>query len=129
MASDTRDADSEVTGTNPQLPQDEEIPKRRRRKAKHDFPQTQAGKLWDAFGNPDEPINTMPGGGYKTAGGRPKAYTWKDMVSLSKEDANRFWRTGCSRDALLVGIGGAGAVGGARFIWGGTVVEAGSSAL
>ena len=99
--------------------EEQQQPQRRRRKPKHDFPQTQAGKLWDAFGNPEEPINTMPGGTYNTAGGRPREYTWRDVFSLTKEDANRFWRTGCANDALTVGMLGGAGVMGARFIWGG----------
>ncbi|KKY15636.1 hypothetical protein UCRPC4_g06223 [Phaeomoniella chlamydospora] len=87
-----------------------------RRKPKHDFTQTQAGKLWDAFGNPEQPVNTMPGGTYNTAGGRPTDYTWKDVFTFGKTDIERFYKGGCSRDALLVGIGAGGSVGGLMWI-------------
>lgn len=104
------------TEDNTMVAQDEDITRRRRRKPKHDFPQTQAGKLWDAFGNPEEPINTMPGGTFNTAGGRPGEYSWKDAFTFTKSDFENFYKKGCARDALLVGIAGGGTVGGLTFI-------------
>ena len=85
---------------------------------KHDFPKTQAGKMWDALGNPDEPINTMPGGMVNTAGGRPAAVTWRDAFKFSKFSKRDldFYRTQCARDSLLVGIGAGGGIGGLRII-------------
>src|SRR5271163_2041357 len=99
MADDTRQSDqtSNENGTEP------EFRRPRRPKPKHDFPKTQAGKLWDAFGNPEEPVNTMPGGMVNSAGGRPPEVTWRDAFKFSEVDATRWYRTTCSRDSLLVG--------------------------
>lgn len=115
MADDTRQNDRP-----PSTDADEvEYRKLRRPKPKHDFPKTQAGKLWEAFGNPEEPVNQMPGGTYNSAGGRPKEVTWRDAFKFSefnKEGRPAFYQTGCGRDSLMVGIGAGGAVGGLRFI-------------
>ena len=78
--------------------------------------------MWEALGNPDEPPNTMPGGMVNTAGGRPREVTWRDAFSFSRQDLTRFYRTQCSRDSLLVGIGAGGAVGGGRFIASGMIM-------
>jgi cytochrome c oxidase assembly protein subunit 20 len=119
MAEDTREPEP-PQGDNASQ---EEARRPRRPKPKHDFPKTQAGKLWDAFGNPDEPINTMPGGTYNSAGGKPKEVTWRDALKFSefnKEGRPAFYQTSCARDSLLVGIASGGAVGGLRFIVKGT---------
>ncbi|KIV89702.1 hypothetical protein PV10_07083 [Exophiala mesophila] len=120
MADDTRDTKAPPATADPSSPPapDAEEPRRPRRpKPKYDFPQTQVGKLWDAFGNPDEPINTVPGGTYNSAGGKPKEVTWRDAFNFSYGPGGPAWyQTQCSRDSLLVGIGAGGAVGGSRFI-------------
>lgn len=77
--------------------------------------------MWDAFGNPNEPANSMPGGMINSAGGRPKEVTWKDAFSAfthksDNPNAPAFYQTGCARDALLVGIGTGGGAGGLHFI-------------
>lgn len=114
MADDTRQPEHvSESGDAPQ-----EVRRPRRPKPKHDFPQTQAGKLWEAFGNPDEPINALPGGKFNSAGGKPAEVTWKDAFKFDafKKDGPQFYQTPCARDSLLVGIGAGGAVGGLRFI-------------
>ncbi|KAK5056101.1 hypothetical protein LTR84_012654 [Exophiala bonariae] len=89
----------------------------RRPRPKHDFPQSQAGKLWDAFGNPAESANTLPGGTYNSAGGKPAPVTWRDAFNFSYDAKGPAWyQVPCARDSLLVGIGGGGAVGGLSFI-------------
>lgn len=90
-----------------------------RKKSKHDFPKTQAGKMWEAFGNPADPINEMPGGTYNSAGGKPKEITWKDVFDWKFSDVKRFYRVPCARDALLVGLVGGASVGGLTTIIGG----------
>lgn len=115
MAEETSPQDSSTS----QQPEELAVRRPRRPKPKHEFPQTQAGKLWEALGNPEEPANTMAGGMVNTAGGKPPEVTWRDAFrfsQFSKADLTRFYRTQCSRDALLVGIGAGGAVGGLRFI-------------
>jgi Protein of unknown function (DUF3767) len=115
MAEDTRKSDN--APSNEASAGEESVP--RRTKSKHDFPKTQAGKMWEAFGNPAEPVNEMPGGTYNSAGGKPKDITWKAIFDWKLSDAKRFYRVPCARDALLVGVGGGAAVGGVTAIIGG----------
>ena len=115
MADDTRQ-DGQSPKTNPEDPY-YQAP--RRPKPKHEFPKTQAGKLWDALGNPEEPANSIPGGTYNSAGGKPKEITWRDAFRFdvfNNENKPSFYQTSCGRDSLLVGMGAGGAVGGLRFI-------------
>jgi cytochrome c oxidase assembly protein subunit 20 len=117
MADDTRQSDGA-----PAEEQAQSEPRRPRRpKPKHDFPQTQAGKIWEALGNPEEPINTIPGGTYNSAGGKPAEVSWRDAFNFSYEGKGPSWyQTPCARDSLLVGIASGGAVGGLRFVLKGT---------
>lgn len=99
--------------------QDGEAKRSRRPRPKHDFPETQAGKMWKALGNPDNPANEMPGGMVNTAGGRPREVTWRDAFRFDvfgNENRPAWYQQPCARDSLLVGIGAGGAVGGLRFI-------------
>ena len=80
-------------------------------------PKTQAGKMWEVLGNPAEPANTMPGGTYNSAGGKPADLSWKDAFDFNREGRTYAWyQAPCARDSLLVGMGSGGAVGGLRFI-------------
>jgi cytochrome c oxidase assembly protein subunit 20 len=115
MAEDTRKYNGDASNNSPDT--DDSAPWRK--KPKHDFPKTQAGKMWEAFGNPAEPVNEMPGGTYNSAGGKPKEVTWKDAFSWKWGDMKRFYKVPCARDALLVGLGGGAAVGGVTAIIGG----------
>ena len=114
MADDTRQSDQTPNGNDTEP----EFRRPRRPKPKHDFPKTQAGKLWDAFGNPEEPVNTMPGGMVNSAGGRPPEVTWRDAFRspFATKDGRRFYEIPCAKDALMVGISTGGAVGGVSFI-------------
>ncbi len=114
MAEDTRKSNA---APNNVPSADESAPGRKR--LKHDFPKTQAGKMWDAFYNPEEPVNEMPGGTYNSAGGKPKEVTWKAAFDWKLGDVKRFYKVPCARDALLVGLGGGAAVGGVTAIVGG----------
>ncbi|KAL9109644.1 MAG: hypothetical protein Q9227_005681 [Pyrenula ochraceoflavens] len=110
MAEDTRKDESAVDSTSAEDAQP------RNRKHRHpDLPKTQTGKLWEAFGNPEEPVNQMPGGTYNSAGGRPKEVTWRDAFHFESNDWQRFRHLAqmpCVRDSLLVGMGGGLGVGG-----------------
>jgi len=119
MAEDTRKSDH-VPSTEASAGEESTA---RRKKSKHDFPKTQAGKMWEAFGNPAEPVNEMPGGTYNSAGGKPKEITWKAIFDWKLGDAKRFYRVPCARDALLVGVGGGAAVGGVTAIIGGEMAS------
>jgi cytochrome c oxidase assembly protein subunit 20 len=115
MAEDTRKYNS--TPSNDAPVADESAPWRK--KPEYDYPKTQAGKMWEAFGNPKEPVNEMPGGTYNSAGGKPKEVTWKAAFDWKMSDAKRFYKVPCARDSLLVGVGGGAAVGGVTAIVGG----------
>ncbi|KAI1957402.1 hypothetical protein LOZ58_005772 [Ophidiomyces ophidiicola] len=96
------------------------FPESATRKSKHEFPKTQVGKLWDAFGNPEQPVNIMPGGTYNSAGGKPKEVTVMDAVkSPSTNELTSFYKAPCARESLLVGIGTGFGVGSIRVILGG----------
>jgi hypothetical protein len=109
MADDTRQSDPSATNTEPN----------RKRRPRSDFPQTQAGKLEAAFGNPKEPVNAIPGGSYNSAGGKPAEVRWWDALSFDVHNSEKrpaFYQTGCARDSMLVGMGAGGAIGGLRFV-------------
>ncbi|OAG39500.1 hypothetical protein AYO21_06328 [Fonsecaea monophora] len=65
MADDTRQPDTSPADEKPQS----DARPFTRPKPKHDFPKTQAGKMWEMLGNPAEPANALPGGTYNSAGG------------------------------------------------------------
>ncbi|PWY92539.1 cytochrome oxidase biogenesis protein, Cox20 subunit [Aspergillus heteromorphus CBS 117.55] len=110
MADDTRE--STVSTPEPQG-----SPKTNR--PKHDLPQSQVGKLWDAFGNPEEPVNMLPSAGVKS-GSKSKDITVTDaMKSMSFENVTSFHKAPCARDSLLLGIGAGFGVGGVRGVVGG----------
>jgi len=87
---------------------------------KHEFPKSQVGKLWDVFGNPEEPINLFSERTHNTAGGKSKDITLTDMIkSMSLQDFSSFHKAPCARDSLLLGLGAGFGVGGVRGILGG----------
>lgn len=89
-------------------------------KPKHEFPKTQVGKLWEAFGNPDQPINVHPGASYGPTRQKPKDITvTESLKSISLQDLTTFHKTPCARDSLLVGLGAGFGIGGIRGVVGG----------
>ncbi|PGH02906.1 hypothetical protein GX51_04362 [Blastomyces parvus] len=117
MAEDSRETQSPTGDTSNVPPQLSPT-----KKPKHDFPKSQAAKMWEEFGNPEEPINLIPGA-YN--GGKPKDASFKDAFqSMSLDRLLSFYKVPCARDSLLVGIGagfGAGSLkavlGGFRAVW------------
>ncbi|PGH18661.1 hypothetical protein AJ80_04409 [Polytolypa hystricis UAMH7299] len=110
MAEDSRDAQTPGGGLSTPEP----------KKPKHDFPKSQVSKLWEEFGNPEEPVNLMPGAAYNSAGGKPKEVTLKDTItSMSIGEIAGFYKVPCARESLLVGIGTGFGVGSIRVILGG----------
>lgn len=118
MADDTQDPTPprpETTDTtnqfNPQGPSAE------RKKPKYEAT-SQVGKLWDAFGNPEDSANTL-------AGVNSRHNDTKDMTvpevlkSMSFHNVKSFYRAPCARDSLLTGMGFGFAAGGLRTIVGG----------
>lgn len=91
-------------------------------KPKYGSSQSQAGKLWDAFGNPEDQANVLPGTVSNNKGKDSKDVTVTDaMKSLSTKDLTSFYKAPCARDSLMLGIGAAFGVGGIRGVLGGTI--------
>lgn len=111
MAEDTRDASpTQNEATNIDTPSQRPRPKYEAK--------SQVGKLWDAFGNPEEPVNMLPGAGSK--GGKSSDVTVTEaMKSMSFKDATSFYKAPCARDSLLLGIGAGFGIGGVRGVLGG----------
>ncbi|KAJ5174825.1 uncharacterized protein N7482_000702 [Penicillium canariense] len=96
------------------------IPNTDPKKPKHDFPQSQVGKLWDAFGNPEEPVNALANASYKPRGKDPKDVSYSDVVgSVSLSEISSFYKAPCARESLLTGIGAGFGIGGVRAVFGG----------
>jgi len=118
MAEDTRESIppvAEVTQTN----NTQEPPQR---KPKYEAPKSQVGKLWDAFGNPEDQANVLPGAVSNSK--KEDATITEAMKSLSAKDLTTFYKMPCARDALMLGIGAAFGVGGIRAILGGIIILA-----
>ncbi|KAJ9291612.1 hypothetical protein DTO021C3_969 [Paecilomyces variotii] len=119
MAGDTRDAGSSPAGEQIDDKSTVQTSSAAGQKPKHELPKSQVGKLWEAFGNPEEPINMAPGA-YSNAGGKAKDISVADTVkSISLSEISSFYKTPCSRDSLLIGLGAGFGVGGLRGIVGG----------
>lgn len=90
------------------------------KKPKHEFPQSQVGKLWDAFGNPDEPLNALANASYKPPGKRAQDVPYSEVIgSFSASDLSTFHKAPCARESLLTGIGAGFGIGGIRGVFGG----------
>ncbi|PYI07504.1 cytochrome oxidase biogenesis protein, Cox20 subunit [Aspergillus sclerotiicarbonarius CBS 121057] len=115
MADDAR----ESTAPTPEVrePEQQAIPQER--KPKHEFPKSQVGKLWDAFGNPEEPVNMLPSAGAKSGRTTKDITVTEAMKSMSLENVTSFHKAPCARDSLLLGIGAGFGVGGVRGVVGG----------
>ncbi|GKZ23137.1 hypothetical protein AbraIFM66951_000044 [Aspergillus brasiliensis] len=88
-------------------------------KPKHEFPKSQVGKLWDAFGNPEEPVNMLPTATTKSGQKAKDITVTEAMKTMSLENAMTFHKAPCARDSLLLGIGAGFGVGGIRGVVGG----------
>ena len=111
MTDDPRDSGSHLPASTPSTD-----PK----KPKHEFPQSQVGKLWDAFGNPEEPVNALANSTFKPRGKDPKDVSYSDVVgSLSVSEISSFYKAPCARESLLTGIGAGFGIGGIRGVFGG----------
>lgn len=122
MAEETQDS---ITST-PQMTQNEQTDNAQdpsSRKPKYEPPKSQVGKLWEAFGNPEDQANVLPG----TVTNNSKSKDSSDSTlseafkSLSAKDLTTFYKMPCARDSLLLGIGAAFGVGGIRGVLGGTM--------
>ncbi|KAJ5608948.1 hypothetical protein N7528_009515 [Penicillium herquei] len=89
-------------------------------KPKHDFPQSQVGKLWEAFGNPEDQVNMLSNASYKPRGKDPKDVSYSEVVGdVSVSELSTFYKKPCARESLLTGIGAGFGVGGIRGVFGG----------
>ncbi|KAI9929219.1 hypothetical protein MW887_001627 [Aspergillus wentii] len=119
MAEDTREAiasSPEASGNEQTTPQDSSS---QPKKPKHELPKSQVGKLWDAFGGPEERANALPTYN-RTAKNSNEPSVTEAMKSISLKDATSFYKAPCARDSLLLGIGagfGIGGVRGLRSMW------------
>ncbi|KAL4908059.1 hypothetical protein BDW74DRAFT_115371 [Aspergillus multicolor] len=114
MADDSREPTkpSEVTGATEQTSGLPPQPK-----TKYELPKSQVGKLWDAFGNPEDQVNMLPTAHGKNAHDNSLTEAWKTF-DLNK-NASTFYKTSCGRSSLLYGIGAAFGIGGVRGVLGG----------
>lgn len=100
------------------------IPNTDPKKPKHDFPQSQVGKLWDAFGNPEEPVNALANATYKPRGKDPKDVSYSEVVgTISVSEISSFYKVPCARESLLTGIGAGFGIGGTRAVFGGMCIH------
>lgn len=115
MAGDTRDFSARLASDRPTDDQtNSQDPLGATPKPKHEFPKSQVGKLWDAFGNPEEPINLM------APNAKQKDVSLTEAVkSISLNDFFSFYKAPCARESLLTGLGAGFGIGGIRGILGG----------
>lgn len=117
MADDSRDrTSSEEPGSH--LPAS--TPSTDPKKPKHEFPKTQVGKLWDAFGDPEDRVNVLANATYKPPGKDANDVSYSDVVgNMSMSEISSFYKAPCARESLLTGIGVGFGIGGVRGIFGG----------
>lgn len=122
MAENTQDS-TPAPGQNGQPNNSPRDPSSQR--SKYEPSKSQAGKLWDAFGNPEDQANSLPGAVSNSSSGDsndPKDATVTGALkSLSTKDVTSFYKAPCARNALMLGIGAAFGIGGIRGVLGGTI--------
>lgn len=112
MAEDSRDSSTLLkAGSNTQIPNDLADSQ----KPKYNPSQSQTGKLWDAFGNPEEPANALARATYKPRGKDPKDVPYSEIIgSFPVSEMTTLHKRPCARESLLTGIGVGFGVGGLR---------------
>ncbi|KAL4921855.1 hypothetical protein BDW62DRAFT_197558 [Aspergillus aurantiobrunneus] len=113
MADDTPELATQNTSHDTAQQPSDQSPKP---KGNYERSRSQAGKLWEAFGSPEEPVNMLPTASGKKANDVSVA---EAMKSLSLNNATSFYKAPCARDSLLLGIGAGFGVGGVRGVLGG----------
>ncbi|KAL2223206.1 hypothetical protein M432DRAFT_635834 [Thermoascus aurantiacus ATCC 26904] len=114
MAGDTRDSDPPASDKQTDDKTKSQDPFAPTKKPKHEFPKSQVGKLWEAFGNPEEPINLM------APNAKQKDVSLTEVIkSISWNDFTSFYKAPCARESLLTGLGTGFCVGGIRAVLGG----------
>ncbi|GIJ87580.1 hypothetical protein Asppvi_006490 [Aspergillus pseudoviridinutans] len=120
MADDTRDSTTHmpIGGANEQTASEDSSSSRR--KTKYELPKSQVGKLWEAFGNPEESANVLSNSGYNgTKKDANDVSVTEAMKSMSLKEVTSFYKAPCARDSLLLGIGAGFGIGGVRGVLGG----------
>ena len=93
------------------------------KKTKHEPASSQTGKLWDAFGNPEEPANALAKATYKPPGKDPKDASYSEIIgSVSLSELSTIHKRPCARESLMTGIGVGFGVGGLRGVLKGIVL-------
>lgn len=116
MADDSRDPSSPQEAGNSTA----NTPSTAPNQSKHQLSQSQVGKLWDAFGNPEEPVNVLANATYKPPGKSSKDVSYSEVVgSMSLSEVSSFYKAPCARESLMTGIGAGFGIGGIRGIFGG----------
>ncbi|KAL4796878.1 hypothetical protein BDV19DRAFT_387749 [Aspergillus venezuelensis] len=113
MADDTRDLRTFKAEKNMSDTADDTPPAQ---KPKYERSQSQVGKLWEAFGNPEDQVNMLPNATGKKAN---EVSMMEAVKTMPLHTTTTFYRTGCARDSLLYGIGAGFGIGGVRGILGG----------
>ena len=125
MVGQARDSDSPDAGSYEQ-PEVQQQNSTRQSKQSQEVPKSQVGKLWDAFGSPEEPINTLPTAKYNNAEElkrhRDASASMQEVIKSGNgiSDLTSFHKKPCARDSLLLGIGAGFGLGGVRGVLGGT---------
>lgn len=117
MADDSRDRSTfEEPGSH--LPAS--TPSTDPKKPKHEFPKSQVGKLWDAFGDPEDRVNVLANASYKPRGKDANDVSYSEVVgNMSMSEISSFYKAPCARESLLTGIGAGFGIGGVRGLFGG----------
>ena len=123
MADDTQESDRSATNPIEQPQESQRVSTPQRKNPKHEFPNSQVGKLWDAFGSPEEPANILPEAKYRNSAElkKERELSIQEIVKSGNgiSDIRSFHRTPCARDSLLLGLGAGFGLGGVRGIVGG----------
>lgn len=91
------------------------------KKQKHASSQSQTGKLWDAFGNPQDPANALAQSSYKPQGKNPKDASYSEIIGeVSVAEISKVHKRPCGREALMSGIVAGFGIGGLRAVLKGT---------
>jgi cytochrome c oxidase assembly protein subunit 20 len=93
------------------------------KKTKREPASSQTGKLWDAFGNPEEPANALAKATYKPPGKDPKDASYSEIIgSVSLSELSTVHKRPCARESLMTGIGVGFGIGGLRGVLKGIVL-------
>lgn len=129
MADDTRNSDRPETKAT-ELPKEQQQQQQQDsttpQSKKPDTSKSQLGKLWDAFGSPEEPANVLPEAKYANAAELKRKHdqqnSFQEILASGNGigDLKTVHKTPCARDAFMLGIASGFGIGGVRGIWGGT---------